>query len=143
LALPSSSVPAFEAVLNAGAAVLLVSGYTMIRRKRIFAHKCCMLSAVGVSIAFLTLYLWFHARYGDIRFTAGGSVRAFYLGLLTSHIILAGATVPLVLVTLYWALRGRFGRHRKIARWTFPIWLYVSITGVVVYWMLFRLYPPH
>lgn len=142
MALPSSSLPAFEAALNASAAVLLACGYVMIRRKRVFAHMCCMLSAFGVSIAFLVLYVWFHAHYGDIHFGGEDGIRIFYFGLLASHIVLAAVIVPLVLITLTFALRRRFRRHRKIARWTLPVWLYVSITGVAVYWMLFHLYPP-
>lgn len=143
LALPSSNLPAIEATLNGGAAILLSCGYILIRRKRVRAHKLCMLGAFSTSIAFLTLYLWFHAHYGDIRFGAHGTIRAFYLSLLASHIILAAAIVPLAIITLSLALRRRFKQHRGIARWTLPIWIYVSITGVAVYWMLYHLYPPH
>jgi putative membrane protein len=141
--LPPSHLPAIEAVLNAITVVLLSCGYVMIRRKRIFAHKCCMLSAFAASIAFLTLYLWFHAHYGDIHFGGRGAVRTFYLSLLATHVTLAAAIVPLALVTLSLALRRLFLRHKRIAHWTLPIWLYVSITGVVVYLMLYHLYPPH
>ena len=102
-----------------------------------------MLTAFGASISFLTLYLWFHAHYGDIRFGGRGTARLFYLGLLATHVVLAGVIVPLALTTLSLALRGRFQRHKQVAHWTLPIWLYVSITGVAVYWMLYHLYPPH
>jgi putative membrane protein len=140
--LPPSHLPAIEAALNASTVVLLSYGYVMIRRKRIFAHKCCMLSAFSASIAFLTLYLWFHAHYGDIHFGGRGAVRAFYLSLLATHVVLAAAILPLALFTLSLALRSLFLRHKRIAHWTLPIWLYVSITGVVVYFMLYHLYPP-
>jgi putative membrane protein len=143
LALPPSHVPAVEAALNASVAILLTCGFLMIRRKRVLAHKSCMLAAFSASIAFLALYLWFHAHYGDIRFTGHGAVRTFYLGLLATHVVLAGVIVPLALITLSLALRRHFPRHKKIARWTLPIWLYVSITGVAVYWMLYHLSTPH
>jgi putative membrane protein len=143
LALPATHLPAIEAALNATAAVLLTCGFAMIRRKRILAHKCFMLSGFGVSVAFLAVYLWFHAHYGDLHFTAQGFIRRVYFLLLTTHIALAGAIVPLVLITLSYALRSKFGSHRRIARWTLPLWLYVCITGVAVYWMLYQLYPPH
>jgi putative membrane protein len=136
---PASNLPLIEAALNGTAAVLLACGYAMIRKKRILAHKCFMLSGFSVSIAFLVVYLWFHAHYGDIHFTAQGFIRRVYFTLLTSHVALAGAIVPLVLITLSRALRGGFAAHRKIARWTLPLWLYVCITGVVVYWMLYQL----
>jgi putative membrane protein len=142
LTLPTSNLPAIEAVLNGITVILLSYGYLMIRRKQIFAHKCCMLSAFGVSIAFLTLYLWFHSHYGDIHFAGHGGIRVFYLSLLATHIVLAAAIVPLALVTLSLALRRLYQRHKRIAHWTLPIWLYVSITGVVVYLMLYHLYPP-
>ena len=143
MTLPHSNLPPLEAALNASAAVLLSCGYVMIRRKRVFAHQCCMLSAFGASIAFLVLYLWFHAHYGDIHFGGRGGVRTFYLGMLATHVVLATAIVPLALITLTLALRGRFLRHKRIAHWTLPIWLYVSLTGVAVYLMLYHLYPPY
>jgi uncharacterized membrane protein YozB (DUF420 family) len=98
-----------------------------------------MLSAFATSTLFLACYLWYHAHHGVTRFRGQGAVRGFYFTLLGSHTVLAGVIVPLVLITLYRALRQRFDRHRKIARWTLPIWLYVSVTGVVVYWMLYHL----
>lgn len=101
-----------------------------------------MISAFAVSCIFLGVYLWYHAHHGVTRFSGQGAVRPFYFALLGTHSVLAAAIVPLALITLYRALRGWFSRHKKIARWTLPIWLYVSITGIVVYWMLYRLYPP-
>ncbi len=98
-----------------------------------------MLSAVGSSAAFLCCYVWYHAHYGVIYFKLGGLIRTFYFTLLGTHTTLAVAILPLVIITLTRALRGRFNRHRKIARWTLPIWMYVSVTGVVVYWMLYHL----
>ncbi len=102
-----------------------------------------MLAAFTTSCIFLACYLWYHAHHGVTHFTGQGIIRTLYLMLLGSHSILAAAIVPLALVTLYRAMRGWFGQHKKIARWTLPIWLYVSITGVVVYWMLYHLYPSH
>ncbi len=140
--IPLADFPALDAALNATSAVLLTLGFIFIRRKNILAHKTCMLSAFGTSSLFLICYLWYHIHHGVTHFTAQGFVRGFYFTLLGSHTVLAAAIVPLVLVTLYRALRNRFQQHRKIARWTLPLWLYVSVTGVVVYWMLYRLYPP-
>jgi putative membrane protein len=140
--IPLADFPALDAALNATSAVLLALGFVFIRRKNILAHKTCMLSAFGTSSLFLVCYLWYHAHHGVTHFTAQGFVRGFYFTLLGSHTVLAAVIVPLVLVTLYRALRNRFQQHRKIARWTLPLWLYVSVTGVIVYWMLYRLYPP-
>ncbi len=132
------SLPAVNATLNATATALLLTGYTLIRRKRILAHKRVMLTAFGVSVAFLVCYLVYHAQVGSVRYQKTGLIRPVYFSILISHTILA-ATVPvLAIVTLRRALRGDFQRHRKIARWTFPIWLYVSVTGVIVYLMLYR-----
>jgi len=119
---------------------LIVSGYFFIRRKRIQAHKACMLSAFATSSLFLGCYIWYHTHHGVTRFSTQGAVRDLYLALLGSHTILAVVIVPLILTTLYRAWRGRFERHKKIARWTLPLWFYVSVTGVVVYWMLYHLY---
>lgn len=138
MAIPLSDFPTLDAALNAASAVLLSLGYLSIRRKNVRAHKAFMLSAVASSAVFLCCYLWYHAHYGVTRFKLGGAVRTFYFSLLGTHTVLATAIVPLVAITLYRALRGRFRRHRKIARWTWPIWMYVSITGVVVYWMLYH-----
>ena len=139
MTLPLSDFPTIDAVLNATSALLLTLGYLSIRRKNVRAHRAFMLSAVASSAVFLCCYLWYHAHYGVTRFKLYGPVRAFYFSLLGTHTVLAMAIVPLVIITLYRALRGRFARHRKIARWTLPIWMYVSITGVVVYWMIYHL----
>jgi uncharacterized membrane protein YozB (DUF420 family) len=131
-------LPTVNATLNATAAILLLTGYSLIRRKRILAHKRVMLTAFGVSIAFLICYVVYHAQVGSVPYQKTGFLRTIYFSILITHITLA-ATVPvLALITLRRALRGDFVRHRKIARWTFPIWLYVSVTGVIVYLMLYR-----
>ena len=135
-------MPAVNAALNATSACLLAIGYLCIRRKKITAHKVCMLSAVGTSTLFLISYLTYHYHVGSIRFAGPGGIRFLYFAILISHTILAAAIPPLALITVYRALRGRFDRHVRIARWTFPIWLYVSVTGVIVYVMLYHLYPP-
>ncbi|MGH7933881.1 MAG: DUF420 domain-containing protein [Candidatus Binataceae bacterium] len=132
----------FISVLNAIAAVLLLAGFYCIRRKWVRAHRAFMLSAFAISIVFLVSYLIYHYHVGDVRFQGYGWVRPVYFTILVSHIILAAGILPLVLITLRYALRGRFRSHRRIARWTWPIWVYVSITGVVVYLMVYRLYPP-
>ena len=134
--------PAIEACLNTVSAVLLATGYVFIRRKQVRAHKVCMVSAFVASAAFLVFYLADHYLRGIIYFQGRGAIRTFYLGLLGTHSVLAAAIVPLVLITLYRALRQRFALHKRIARWTLPIWLYVSVTGVAVYWMLYHLYQP-
>ena len=132
------SLPAVNATLNATAAVLLVTGYTLIRCKRIQAHKRVMLTAFAVSVAFLVCYLVYHAQVGSVRYPKTGAIRAVYFSILITHTILAAAVPVLAIITLRRALRGDFVRHRRIARWTLPIWLYVSVTGVVVYLMLYR-----
>lgn len=131
-----------NATLNAASACLLGTGYLFIRAGRIVAHKTCMCLAFFSSSIFLVSYLLYHARVGSVHFQGQGWIRPFYFTLLTSHTVLAAAIVPLVIVTLSRALRGRFDRHRRIARWTFPIWLYVSVTGVVVYILLYHIYEP-
>jgi uncharacterized membrane protein YozB (DUF420 family) len=139
--IPIAYFPAIDATLNAASAVLLVSGYLCIRRHRIQAHRACMLSAVATSTLFLVCYLWYHAHHGITRFPGSGLLREFYFALLGSHTVLAAAIVPLVLVTLTRALRRNFSRHKRIARWTLPLWVYVSVTGVAVYWMLYHAAP--
>lgn len=132
------SLPAINATLNGTAAVLLVAGYTLIRQRRIQAHKRVMLTAFGVSIAFLICYLIYHSQVGSVHYPKTGAIRVVYFTILITHTILA-ATVPvLAVITLRRALRGDFQNHRKIARWTLPIWLYVSVTGVIVYLMLYQ-----
>jgi uncharacterized membrane protein YozB (DUF420 family) len=132
-------LPALNAVLNASAATLLAAGYRMIRSGRREAHRRMMLGAVVVSALFLASYLTYHAQVGSVRFQKTGWIRAVYFAVLISHTVLAAAVPPLVLVTLYRAAKGRFERHRAIARITLPVWLYVSVTGVVVYVMLYHL----
>jgi uncharacterized membrane protein YozB (DUF420 family) len=131
-------LPALNATLNGTAAVLLVTAYTLIRRGNRQAHKRVMLAAFSVSTVFLISYLVYHANAGLVRYPRPGVLHAIYITILTTHTILA-ATVPfLAIITLRRGLNGDFVRHRRIAKWTFPIWLYVSVTGVVVYLMLYR-----
>jgi putative membrane protein len=136
-----SLLPHLNACLNGTSAVLLISGYTFIRRGQVRAHRTCQVSAFVTSTVFLASYLTYHYYHGATRFPGRGMARPLYFTILISHTILAIAVVPLILVTLYRATRGDFERHRKIARWTLPIWLYVSITGVVVYLFLYQIYP--
>jgi putative membrane protein len=135
------ALPALNAVLNAASAVLLTAGWLCVRRRRIGAHRACMLGAFCVSVLFLLSYVTYHALAGSRPFAGHGWVRAAYFPLLISHIVLAAAMVPFVLTTLYRALGGEFARHARLARRTLPVWLYVSVTGVVVYVMLYRLFP--
>ncbi len=134
-----ATLPSVNAALNAIAAALLVTGFAFIRRKNVSAHRLCMLGAFTCSILFLVSYLYYHSQVGSVRFQGSGSIRTLYLSILLTHTVFA-ATVPfLALITLWRALRGQFERHAALARWTLPIWLYVSVTGVVVYWMLYHL----
>ena len=137
--IPVSSLPGLNAALNSASAVLLAAGYLFIRNKKIVAHRLCMLSAFAASSLFLISYLVYHYQVGSVAFKGQGLIRVVYFTILISHTILAATIVPLVLVTLSRALKGSFERHKRIARWTLPLWLYVSITGVIVYWMLYRL----
>jgi len=130
-------LPTVNACLNATSAVLLSAGWYFIRRRRIAAHRSCMIAAFAVSCLFLTTYLYYHSRVGSVRFTGAGWLRPLYFGILITHVTLAAAIVPLAIVTIRRAWRGRFEAHRRLARWTLPIWLYVSVTGVVVYLMLY------
>ena len=138
-ALDVSLLPALNAALNATSAVLLSAGYVFIRRRQIRAHLTCMAGAFVVSTLFLVSYVVYHYHAGSKHFMATGPIRLVYFVLLVSHVVLAAVILPLSLATLYRAWRGDFVRHRGIARWTLPIWLYVSVTGVVVYWMLYHL----
>jgi len=140
--IPLRALPRLDAFFNGASCLLVLTGYAFIRRGKILQHKICMLSAVGCSACFLASYLYFHTHAGLVRFSGQGPIRPAYFTLLVSHTILAAVIVPLVLITLYFALRARFRSHKAIARWTLPIWLYVSITGVLVYFLLFVLYPP-
>jgi uncharacterized membrane protein YozB (DUF420 family) len=135
-----ADLPAVNATLNAVAATLLVVGYLQIRRGRRRLHRGLMLGAVATSALFLLSYVVYHANAGSRPFPGTGPIRAVYFAVLISHVVLAAAILPLALITLSRALAGRFDRHVPIARWTLPIWLYVSITGVVVYLMLYRMY---
>lgn len=134
-----SDLPALNAVLNATAAVLLVVGYSLIRNGQVRQHRAVMIAACSVSTLFLTSYVIYHANIGSKPFQGHGPIRLVYFTILLTHVVLAATVVPLALITLSRGLRGRFDRHVAIARWTFPIWLYVSVTGVVVYVMLYRL----
>ncbi len=133
-------LPAVNATLNASSAVLLVTGHRFIKRGRVEAHKRTMLAALATSALFLVCYLYYHAHIGSKHFTGPQPWRGIYLGILLTHTVLAAAIVPLVLVTLTRALNGQFERHRPIARITYPLWLYVSVTGVVIYFMLYRIH---
>ncbi len=132
-------LPTLNAALNTLTTVWLVAGYACIRARRIGAHRILMVAAVLTSTLFLASYVAHHLQVGSVRFEGTGPIRVIYFAVLISHTILATAIVPLVLVTLIRALRRRFDRHAALARFTLPIWLYVSVTGVIVYWMLYRL----
>jgi putative membrane protein len=136
-----SYLPHLNACLNSTSAILLFSGYRFIRSGNIAAHRTCQVSALAVSLLFLTSYLTYHYHHGATRFQGTGLVRPIYFTILTSHTILAMVIVPLVVLTFYRAFRGDFTRHRRIARITLPLWLYVSVTGVIVYLMLYQIYP--
>lgn len=136
-----SKLPHLNALLNATSGLLLLAGFYFISRRRITAHLRSMTAALGVSIIFLISYLFYHFHHGSTRFTGQGIVRPIYFFILLTHTILAAVIVPLIIITLGRAWRGDFGRHQRIARITFPLWLYVSVTGVVVYLMLYQIYP--
>ena len=135
------ALPALNAVLNATSAACLTAGWLAIRRRRIALHRACMLGAFCVSVLFLVSYVVYHALAGSRPFTGQGWIRPVYFALLISHVVLAAAMVPFVLTTLYRALGADFARHVRLARFTLPVWLYVSVTGVVVYLLLYRLGP--
>ena len=136
---PLTLLPTLNAFLNALSAILLASGYYFIRQRRIAAHKRCMVAAVVTSCLFLASYLTYHIQIGSKPFVGQGPIRTVYFSILISHTTLAATIVPLVIVTLRRAWKGNFERHARIARRTLPLWLYVSFTGVVVYWMLYQL----
>ena len=136
-----SYLPHINACLNGTSALLLFSGYSFIRSGNVVAHRTCQVSALVVSILFLASYLTYHYHHGTTRFQGTGLARPIYFTVLTSHTILAMVIVPLVVLTFYRAFRQDFTRHRRIARITLPLWLYVSITGVIVYLMLYQIYP--
>src|ERR1041385_3317548 len=136
------SHPALNAILNGTSAILLAAGYLAIRAGKREVHKRFMILAFLVSCAFLVSYLVYHYRVGHVAFQGQGIIRPIYFALLISHTILAVVIVPLILITLRRAWRGRFDKHRAMARWTLPLWFYVSVTGVVVYLMLYQIYRP-
>lgn len=138
-----SLFPALNASLNGASAVLIVTGRSLIRRGNVRLHRACMLAAVIMSSAFLVCYLYYHAHVGSVHFPGQGWAKAMYFSILISHTILAAAVPILVIITLTLALRQKFDRHRRIARWTYLIWLYVSVTGVIVYLMLYQIYGAH
>ena len=134
-------LPTINALLNTTSAVLLTMGYIAIRRRQVQWHRACMIGAMVASALFLLCYLVYHAQVGATKFTGTGWVRPLYFAILISHTVLAAGIVPMALVTFFRALRNDFQRHRALARWTLPLWLYVSITGVVIYLMLYHLFP--
>jgi putative membrane protein len=136
-----SYLPHVNACLNGTSAILLLTGYSFIRSRNVAAHRACQLAALTVSLLFLASYLTYHYHHGSTRFQGTGIVRPIYFTILLSHTILAIVIVPLVALTVYRAFRKDFSRHRRIARITLPLWLYVSITGVIVYLMLYQIYP--
>ena len=137
-----TDLPAVNATLNAASAVLLALGYRAVRAHQIERHRALMLSAAATSTVFLACYLVYHAAVGSVRFTGQGPVRIVYFTILATHTIIAAVIVPMVLRTLYLGLKRRDDKHRRLARWTFPLWVYVSVTGVVIYLMLYQLYDP-
>ncbi len=134
-----TDLPMLNASLNGLAAVCLVVGYFFIRQGKRDLHRLSMVSAFTCSVVFLTSYLYYHSQVGSVRFQGTGSIRTVYFTILISHTVLAGLVPFLAGVTLWRAIRGQFARHRALARWTLPIWLYVSVTGVAIYWMLYQM----
>jgi uncharacterized membrane protein YozB (DUF420 family) len=142
--MPDYSIfPALNASLNGVSAVLIITGHSFVRQGKVQLHRACMLAAVSASTVFLGCYLYYHAHVGSVHFPGQGWARGLYFSILISHTILAAAVPVLVVLTLVFAFRHKFERHRRIARWTYPIWLYVSVTGVIVYLMLYQFYGAH
>ena len=135
-------LPHFQALLNTAATLLLATGYYFIRNAKPGLHRGCMATALLISSLFMVSYLTYHARVGYMPFTGQGIIRPFYFTLLASHVILAAVIVPLVLTTVFFAITGNFDKHPRIARWTLPLWLYVSVSGVVIYILGFHIYTP-
>ena len=133
-----TELPLVNALLNGTSATFLSAGYYFVRRKNISAHRRCMILALCSSLLFLISYLTYHYQVGSVRYQRGGWIRLVYFSILLTHTVLAAAIVPLVLVTVTRALKGRYESHRRIARWTLPLWVYVSVTGVIIYWMLYH-----
>jgi uncharacterized membrane protein YozB (DUF420 family) len=135
-----SFIPPFLAGLNAGAAILLVIGFVLVLKGNTSAHRACMIGALLVSTVFMVFYLYYHAKIGNIPFAGTGAIRPIYFSILATHVILAAFLFPMALVTAAFALTGRLSRHKRIARWTLPVWLYVSVTGIIIYFMAFHIY---
>jgi putative membrane protein len=135
-------LPHFQAMLNTAATLMLASGYYFIRGAKPDLHRNCMATALVISSVFMVSYLTYHAHVGYMPFAGQGIIRPFYFTLLASHVILATVIVPLVLTTVYFAIKADFNRHPRLARWTLPLWLYVSVSGVVIYVLGFHVYPP-
>lgn len=136
-----TDLPTLNAILNSTSAILLMLGYVFIRQNKRGAHRACMISAFVTSTLFLISYLFYHYHHGSTPFQGQGTVRYVYFTILLTHTVLAAAIVPMIFITFIRAFKERFDLHRRIARWTLPFWLYVSVTGVVVYLMLYHLYP--
>jgi len=137
-----SLLPTIEAILNTLSAISISTGYYFIRKKNIAAHRACMITALIISTVFFIVYLIYHLNVGNIPFAGEGIIRPIYFTILTSHVLLAATTVVLVITTVTFIIKGKTEKHKKIARWTLPIWLYVSVTGVMIYLMAFHFYPP-
>jgi uncharacterized membrane protein YozB (DUF420 family) len=135
-------LPHLQATLNLTAVSLMTIGYYYIRKQNKAAHRACMIAALVVSTLFLVAYIYYHFHVGNVKFAGQGIIRPIYFSILASHILLAALIVPLILVTLRYAFGEKFIKHRRIARWTLPLWLYVSITGIIVYLLAFHFYPP-
>ena len=135
-------LPHFQALLNTAATLLLATGYYFIRNAKPDLHRACMAAALVISSLFMVSYLTYHARVGYMPFAGQGIIRPFYFTLLASHVILAAVIVPLVLTTVFFAIKGNFDKHPRIARWTLPLWLYVSVSGVMIYILGFHIYTP-
>jgi uncharacterized membrane protein YozB (DUF420 family) len=135
-------LPHFQAMLNTSAALFLGAGYYFIRTQNRKSHRNCMIAALAISTVFMISYLTYHARVGYMPFAGEGMIRPFYFTLLASHVILAAVIVPMVLITVAYALKGNFNTHPRVARWTLPLWFYVSVSGVLIYILGFHIYTP-
>lgn len=132
-------LPTLNALLNTASAVLLVTGFVLVKRRKLVAHRRVMTAALSCSALFLASYLTYHAQVGSVRFPGTGTVRTVYLSILLTHTVLAAAVAPMAITAFVWARAGKIEKHRRLAKVTLPIWLYVSVTGVVIYWMLYRM----
>lgn len=135
-------LPHFQAMLNTLAALFLAAGYRFIRADNRSAHRNCMITALAISSVFMVSYLTYHAKVGYMPFVGQGIIRPFYFTMLASHVILAAVIVPMVLITVFYAIRGNFNMHPRVARWTLPLWFYVSVSGVLIYILGFHIYTP-